>query len=188
MSSSTMRPTDAFATHQQFLKEYIVATTGDIIEFGTGWGSTPLILDLIRGTGRRLVSVESVPDWLNTMKANFPPSDQHEYVFVSNWDEDIKTIKPMDRFSVCFVDSAPWSSRQLAMKYFENRSDYVIIHDADYFPVHGCFGKVLGPHSFDFSDIARHGKWKMYYPATPWPSSTGPPTLVYTKSDFAPIL
>lgn len=62
-----------------------------------------------------------------------------------------------------------------------------MIHDADYFPEKGQFGRVLtsttpnNPGSYDFSDEFKY--YKMYFPPTPWCSPSGPPTLVATQKD-----
>lgn len=83
-------------------------------------------------------------------------------------------------FSLCFIDSSPWSSRELAMKYFENKSEYILIHDVDWFPTNKRFGTVLqGAHNFNFDDVSKN--WNLYYPKKPWPAPTGPPTLVYSQ-------
>ena len=186
MSSEIFRETDPFATHQLFLKHYIEQTSGDIIEFGTGHGSTPLILDLIKGTDRNLVSVESDQTWFEQMQEMYPPNHQHTYHFVSNWEADIVTLanELSNNISVCFIDSSPWHSRTLAMTHFKDRSDYVMIHDVDYFPTNGIFGKQLGPCTFDFSDVGGDRKnWQVYFPYQPWPAPTGPPTLVFTTKN-----
>jgi len=179
------RQNDPFATHQIFLKHYIQQTSGDIVEFGTGHGSTPLILDLIKNTDRRLISVESNKSWFDEMQEMYPESNQHQYHFVTNWEEDIISLaSKLNALSVCFIDSDPWQSRTLAMEHFKNKADYVIIHDVDYFPTNGIFGKKVGNHTFDFSDIAGERKnWQVYFPYQPWPAPTGPPTLVFTTNN-----
>ncbi len=61
---------------------------------------------------------------------------------------------------------------------------YVIVHDCDYFPMHGIFGTTIKltqlgfdiPGVFDYSDVFEN--FKVYYPLPPWPGSTGPPTLL----------
>lgn len=186
MADALLRQTDPYATHQRFLRKYIEHTSGDIIEFGIGHGSTPLILELIKDTNRKLVSVENNLEWLKKMQSLYPANVNHEYIFLDDWEKDISTIAPGCMFSICFVDSAPWESRIIAMKAFEHRAEYVLVHDVDYYPVYGFFGTVQGPHSFDFSDIS--DKYIVYFPDHPWPSETGPPTLVYTKRDDINLL
>jgi hypothetical protein len=168
-------------THQPFLDKYIRETTGDVIEFGAGDGSTGLICKLLEGTGRKLVTVENSIEWLERMKSVFPENDQHEYIFTTNWYNTIQTF-PKDRFDVIFIDQNPWMARKWTMDYFKNSSaKYVIIHDVDYFPVNGIFGKRLGEFTFDFSEQFKD--YNVYYPEKPWPYKTGPPTLVGTNNN-----
>jgi len=186
MSNTLLRNSDPFATHQLFLKYYIQHTNGDVIEFGTGHGSTPLILDLIKNTTRKLVSVESDAEWFEKMKSMYPESSQHSYHFINDWEKDIVTLHNhlKNNFSICFIDSAPWHSRVLAMNLFKDKAEYIFIHDVDYFPNNGVFGKTISPYTFDFSDICGDTKnWQVYFPYQPWPSPTGPPTLVFTTKN-----
>jgi hypothetical protein len=168
-------------THQPFLDKYIRETTGDVIEFGAGDGSTGLIRKLLEGTGRKLVTVESSSEWLERMKSEFPENADHEYIFTSNWYDTIQTF-PKDRFDVVFIDQNPWIARKWTLDHFRNSTaKYILIHDVDYFPVNGVFGRRLGEFSFDFSDYFKH--YNVYYPEKPWPYKTGPPTLVGTNTD-----
>ena len=54
-----------FYTHQPYFKEILKNTTGNILECGCGEGSTMMIREHIRGTGRILVSLESNLEWLS---------------------------------------------------------------------------------------------------------------------------
>jgi hypothetical protein len=178
-----MRPADPFATHQCVLQKYIQETSGDIIEFGIGYGSTPLIMDLIKNTNRVLYSLESDKSWVDKIRNEIPESSQHKYVHIIDWEHDIPklAIDLHSNFSVCFIDSSPWSSRELAMQYFDKKTDYVIVHDVDWFPKNKRFGTVLhGEHNYGFDDVCKHSK--TYFPPTPWPAPTGPPTLVYSHA------
>lgn len=166
---------DPFATHQKFLEHYIKKTQGDIIEFGTGDGSTGFILELIKNTNRTLISVENNKNWYNKMIDLYPETLNHKYVFVEDWEMTIKTFDP-SKYSIVFIDQSPWEARKWTLDHFKNDAEYVLIHDVDYFPKHNIFGKVITQYDFDFSDCFEN--WKLYYPETPWPSNTGPPTLV----------
>lgn len=174
------RPNDPYATHQKFLESYIRKTNGDIIEFGTGHGSTGFILDLINGTNRKLLSLENNEEWYSKMIKEYPPTSTHEYIFVKNWEETISKLNK-EQFQIVFIDQSPWEARVWTLDHFLETADYILIHDVDYFPTNNIFGKINMQNSdkipeFDFND--KFQKWKVYYPDEPWPSSTGPPTLV----------
>ena len=176
--------TDPYATHQKFLAHYIMKTTGDIIEFGTGHGSTGFILDLIKDTTRRLISVENNKTWFDDMNKLYPESSQHTYVFADDWQSTISSFNPQN-YSIVFIDQAPWEARKMTLDHFKNESEYVIVHDVDYFAVNNMFGKVITQFEFDFSDCFKI--WKVYYPSHPWPAPTGPPTLVGSNFESSTI-
>ena len=176
---------DPYATHQEFLSAYILATSGDIVEFGTGDGSTGLILDLIKNTGRKLVSFENDKQWFDKMISLYPPSDNHEYVFVSDWQHAISNLDS-SAFDVVFIDQNPWEARLMSMKHFQYSDSYIIIHDVDYFPRNKLFGHMISLFEFDFS--SDFSKSRVYYPKGNWPSPTGPPTLVATNSSSKHLL
>ena len=175
---------DPYATHQAFLKHYIQNTTGDVIEFGTGDGSTGFILDLLKDTGRHLVSLDDNYVWYDRMRSKYPPSEFHRYIFVQDWEKEIEKLDK-SAYSIVFVDQSPWEARTLTMNAFLHTADYIIIHDVDYFPKNNMFGSVLSEFKFDFSD--KFKKWSVYHPQKPWPSPTGPPTLVGTNKDHLEI-
>ena len=184
-------PTDDFNTHRKILKHYLEHTDGNIIEFGVGYGSTPIILDHIKNTNRHLISIENDAEWINKIKTDFPPSDNHSYVLLNDHNE-IPLISKVIRekianISICFIDNKPWDARIIAMNEFKNVAEYIMIHDVDYFPNNNLFGKRLkypdSPDSFDFSDVCNPmnpDNWQLYYPDKPWPGPTGPPTLVFS--------
>lgn len=165
----------AYSTHQPFLKFYIQHTTNDILEFGTGDGSTGFILDLIKDTNRKLVSYENNREWYDKMVLQYPPNEQHSYVFVDDWEEVISNIVT-ENISIVFIDQAPWEARVTTMNHFKDHVEYVMIHDVDYFPKNKMFGTYISEYVFDFSDVFK--SWGIYYPKLPWPCRTGPPTLV----------
>lgn len=172
---------DSYATHQKFLKWYINKTQGDIIEFGIGHGSTGFILDIIKNTNRKLISLENNRIWFDQMQNLYPPSNNHEYIFVEDWE---KTINSLDKnaYSIVFIDQSPWIARKWTLDYFKDTADYIILHDADYFPTNNFFGKLISDFEFDFSNL--FNSYYTYYPDIPWPLSTGPPTLVATNKNL----
>jgi len=174
------RTTDPYATHQKFLEFYIKQTTGDIIEFGTGDGSTGFILNLIKDTGRKLVSLENNKEWYNKMLNLYPETEFHKYIFVEDWQTEISKLDK-NAYSIVFIDQNPWEARQWTMEHFRETAEYVIVHDVDYFPRNNMFGTLISQFDFDFSD--KFKKWKVYYPEHPWPGPTGPPTLVGSNSE-----
>ena len=174
----------AYLTHQKFLTHYVQKTKGDILELGTGFGSTPMLLKLLEGTGRKLVSVDHNQEWIDKMKSVCPPSENHQYLFTSNWCGTIIELAKRS-WSIVFIDQNPWEARAISLYAFKDIAEYTVVHDVDYFPKHRIFGDYINDFSFDFSKEFK--KWKVYYPPQPFPYFTGPPTLVGTNLEESNI-
>ena len=176
----------AYSTHLPVLQQYIMKTTGDIIELGTGDYSTGFILSLIENTNRKLISLENDEQWYNRVKSMYPETDNHVYHFYNDYLTELDDI--LDRYqslSIAFIDSSPMGpARTHAMKYYKRNpsfAEYVIIHDVDYYAKNDYFGSVVKEYDdrepdFDFSDVSLN--YQLYYPPVPYPYFTGPPTLI----------
>lgn len=78
------------------------------------------------------------------------------------------------------------------IKFLKNKVKYIILHDCDFFPIRGYFGKQIRPCNAnnnipgisDFGDLFSY--FKVYYPIFPWSGESGPPTLL--GSNFDPNL
>lgn len=199
-----------YGTHQPMLYAVANNTTGAVIEFGCGFGSTDLLHEVCKQTGRVLVTLEDDLDWLNQFREKYKNdgykednSGWHKMYFVpgkkenpdlespAHWVkffESLEILRTMS-FDVCFIDQSPWLARYETIKLMKDRARYVVLHDCDYFPAHGIFGSVIKhidrmksiPGIFDFSDVFQHSK--VYFPPLPWAGDTGPPTLVGSNFD-----
>ena len=186
----------AFYTHQPVLEEIIKLTNGNILECGCGIGSTLFINNLIKGTNRKLISLESDRNWLNKIKNDF--GLDHQMVTVPATNDDtlenaniwVDTIKKLNEdFEVVFIDSSPWLSRKVVWEYFKNKNFVMIIHDFDYFPNNNIIGKTISKtteNGIEKIEIEIENiKFKLFYPPDNFfPSPTGPPTLVATNTSF----
>lgn len=171
------------ATHQPVLWTVAHAARGPIAEFGCGYGSTPLLHELSDRLGVRLLTLDSNADWLDRFRPQFE-SPQHEFRLVSDWSEELARPEWGDGWAIVFVDQAPFEARALTVERVRLSADYVVVHDDDYFPEHGLFGRMikplLGPEDRgerDFDDV--FSSWREFFPPEPWPfRRTGPPTLL----------
>ncbi|MFZ4100216.1 MAG: hypothetical protein ACOYKZ_07835 [Chlamydiia bacterium] len=193
---------DPVATHQPILYQVARATRGPIIEFGCGKGSTPLLHELCKEQGRMLISLDDDAAWLQSLADRYRGDGYeednqgwHQFYLVpgkgptrsedpAHWVAFIESNTWLNslHYGCCFIDQAPWLARFETLKRFAAHSDYVVLHDCDYFPVHGIFGRTIKPTVnkqpgvFDFSDVFRVSQ--VFFPPAPWPGETGPPTLV----------
>lgn len=193
---------NAYATHQPVLYELTMKTKGPIIEFGCGDGSTELLHELCEKTGRTLISLDDNLEWLDKFRTKYNGEDSkednsgwHKFFFVpgkkdnTSCDHWVKFLQESElinslHFSICFIDQSPWLARLETLRYLKHKTDYIIVHDCDYFPEHNVFGKVIRyidrkreiAGEYDFSDEITN--FKVYFPPHPWAAVTGPPTLV----------
>ena len=189
---------DPFGTHRPVLIELIKRTKGNIIEFGCGNSSTVLIRQLIGDQDRILVSLESNLEWFNKFKHLENSNHKLFYVDASNIDNEqtgetwINFIKATPfindlKFDVCFIDQSPWTARTYCLEHFKDICPFIVVHDVDYFPGTGKWGKIinqistqnksLAKYEFDFSD--KLAQFMVFYPPEiHFAGPTGPPTLL----------
>ncbi len=110
---------NGLATHQVILNEAVRRTTGPVIEFGCGEGSTVMLHEVCKEQNRRLVSVDNNPSWLSRYKEKYetdwyrfyqvsPVGCRGKYHDCNHWDPFIQTLvsSPI-HWGVMFVDHAP---------------------------------------------------------------------------------
>ena len=120
--------THPYYTHQPFFIEVIKFTNGNILECGCGDGSTIMIKEQIKNTGRKLISLESNLEWLNKYKHLADPFHELYHIKAGSddtlengnkWVDFIKHNKLND-FEIVFLDSSPWLSRKCCFDYYLN--------------------------------------------------------------------
>lgn len=186
-----MEVLNEYSTHRPILKKYIEISNGNVLELGIGYGSTGFILDILKNTNRKLISIENDKKWIEKMKNLFPPSENHIYHYYTDYTTELNDIftKYSETFGVVFLDSSPWMSRIAALNYFKDnkKTDYILIHDVDFYPKNNIIGTIISETSenqneplIDFSNVSK--EYQLYYPPKPYPSPTGPPTLIFSPT------
>jgi len=165
--------TDSYSTHQPVLFEAVMRTTGPVVEFGCGYGSTPMLHELCKegeeSDGRNLLSLESDPEYY--VQFLHLRSETHKLELVTDWPTVAARVAQSD-WDVAFIDNAPWEMRVIAVEALKDKARYVVLHDCDYF---------IKNHLLDFEKLFKYHK--VYLPPRPWPSSTGPPTLLASNCE-----
>lgn len=126
---------DRSATHIPVLLACLERVRGPILEFGTGWYSTPLI-HAFSVRGRLAVSVESNRRWhrrmLDLVNHRNRVGQRHQLVHVTDYGEVDLSAR---RWGVVFVDHAPWGRRCVELERLAKcRVDVVVLHDSQYMP------------------------------------------------------
>lgn len=115
-----------WTTHMGVLTKVVLASSGDVLEFGSGPFSTPLLHWLCKDMNRLLISYEND---LNFFKfAEQFESRLHRIRFVKDWDN----IDTITHRGVVFVDHHPLERRETDAIRFKNSSDFVVIHDTEF--------------------------------------------------------
>lgn len=190
-----------YATHQPVLYKMAKITTGPIIEFGCGDGSTDMLHAICQETGRLLISIDHDEEWLSRYSNKYlgnghneDNSGWHKFLLVPKHEgntllqdwilflDECPVLKNID-FDVCFVDQSPGPARTETILRLKDRAKYVILHDCDMY-VCGELGQQILPMDrenqipgiYDFSQT--FSTFQVYFPPKPWAGPSGPPTLL----------
>lgn len=121
-------PTNNDLSYYPLLYKALEATKGEIIEMGTGHGSTPLLHSYVMATKRTLHSYETEKTWMD--KFISLQNEYHDFVLLcrSCWDScsDMHGSP-----SVVFVDHAPGERRKEDIKKFKDTAEIIVIHDTE---------------------------------------------------------
>jgi len=140
------KPTLAFSSHQPVLVHLLnTIKQGNVLEFGTGYNSTPLMHIICGLQGRHLTSLETDQEWFN--KFTHYKSESHEMFCmeektIREWNDSIFDKK----FSIAFIDGAPAELRQPFIEKIKDNVDYFVVHDTE------CVVESkVNVYAFDFS-------------------------------------
>ena len=118
---------DCYATHMPMVMSIAFNTSGPILEMGCGNYSTYVLHEICKLTGRRLVTLDEKPDWIN--KFRFMANGYHEFHLVRDWSSFslIDNIK----WSMVLIDHAPGERRKVDIARLKCNADYLIVHDTE---------------------------------------------------------
>jgi len=104
------------SNHRIFLFEALKMTKGQVIEFGSGHGSTPFLREYCSQAGREFLSFENYPDW----------AAQTGSELIAEW-KDLPIFTP----DVLFIDHAPGERRQIDLYQNRKTAKIIVIHDTE---------------------------------------------------------
>ena len=116
---------EAYGSHQPFLINLLnTITEGDVLEFGVGNQSTPIMHTICEHQGRNLLSLEYSKEWIN--RFDYLRSEKHEIKnFALN---DLYTLRKR-HFAIALIDGEPRILRQALIHLLKNNVDYFLVHD-----------------------------------------------------------
>lgn len=159
------RPLVPFSSHQPVLIHTInTIKEGNVLEYGVGWNSSP-IMHLVCGLqGRNLLSVDTDKKWLG--KFTSYQNGSHELLHLSEedlckWDHSLFK----EKYAIAFIDGAPGEARQLFIEAIKDNVDYFVVHDTEEVlkkeNPHPCFS-----YKWDFSGFKHQYHLSKGGPAT----------------------
>lgn len=118
---------DPYSTHAPILAAVMaIAPPGDVIEFGIGGYSTPLLHGLCALSGRHMVSVESNEQWAKELLSY--ASNNHSIVIERS--PHLSPVITSRKWAVAFVDNGQYERRP-CLNIIYDRCGIVVVHDTE---------------------------------------------------------
>jgi hypothetical protein len=118
---------DDWDSHRPLLWLAAKKQTGDIVEMGSGLGSTPLLDKECFISGRKFLSIES-NDQFNIPYPIYGSVIRDDYLYVKErWHEMFDGFN----IGILFVDCAPGELRKDLINKFKELSKVIIVHDSE---------------------------------------------------------
>jgi len=115
-------PTNDWDSHRPLLYIALSNTAGSVIEFGCGYGSTPLIQRYCEANSRLFISYETNGEWAKEFDTVCILRDYLEY--------EPKTLVEHQP-GVVFIDSAPGEGRKQLIDAWKNWAEVLVVHDTE---------------------------------------------------------
>ena len=117
---------DDYATHQQILVREAIKSHLDIMETGCGYYSTPILVEIAKARGVKLIGFVQEINWAR--RFDYLIGDHYQQIQIDFTNE----IPLTQRFGMCFLDHEQFVRDRI--KHLNNIlkfTDTVIVHDAD---------------------------------------------------------
>jgi len=117
----------------KYLFENVITSGSKVLELGCGEGSSPFLKYVQEQLDLDVYSFETDAGWFNNIKNKYG-SEKYKFSHIENWDEfGCHLFNDSDFFDLVFIDQSPWEARIEAALKLKDRSNYVVIHDYDYY-------------------------------------------------------
>jgi hypothetical protein len=117
---------DDYATHQQILIREALKSHLDIMETGCGYYSTPVLVEIAKFRGVKLISFVQEINWAR--RFDYLIGDHYQQIQIDFANE----IPLTQRFGMCFLDHEQLVKNRIKhLNHILEHTDTVVIHDAD---------------------------------------------------------
>ncbi len=114
------------ATHQPILFYAVELTNKPVLEFGAGESSTRQL----NGYPNRILTIDDNIEWVERYK--HLASDHHQFMFLPEYSTEGYFESLDKKWGVILVDSSTWDTRKIAIDILADKTDYMVIHDANF--------------------------------------------------------
>lgn len=169
-----------YATHQKVLRKVLTLVDKPVLELGSGYYSTPLINEMLRGKNIFCLTIDHDRKWLD----KFTSLAYKYHSFQCYTESELRKFWSEDNtaWGLVFIDYGSWKIRRDAVRRYLDVAEYIIVHDVDYFASNKYFGKVERPFDMSkhdagsrtYNDVFK--QWIEYMPEN-WVEGN-PPTLL----------
>ena len=132
--------------HRILLWEALQLTTGKVVEFGSGHGSTPYLRKYCSDVARTFESYDHNKEWSEATGATLIPN--------ADWDN----INLTD-VGVLFIDHAPGERRKEDIVKYKDLSKILVIHDTEPPADHGYQTRQHYPGFKYWVEVRTNGAW-----------------------------
>lgn len=132
--------------HRILLWEAMQLTTGKVVEFGSGHGSTPYLKQHCKDEERFFQSFDHNKDWASATGAVLVPD--------ANWDNI-----QLNEVDVLFIDHAPGEDRKTRIAQYKDIAKIIVIHDTEPPADHGYQTRALYPQFKYWVEVRTNGAW-----------------------------
>ena len=120
---------DGYATHQQALVKAALETKGNILETGCGYYSTPILFEICKARGKKLVSMVQNLQWAKNFEHLI---GEHYEQIVVNFEEELP-IK--GKYGMMFLDHEQFVRDRINhVNHMFKFTDVIVAHDSNLIP------------------------------------------------------
>lgn len=115
---------EGVGSHLPLLMGCVAATTGPVLELGSGDYSTTILHAAC--SSRKLVTADNSQEWLDRFR--YLETTQHCFVLVDDWEQ----FSALDQdWDVAFVDQSPGHTRRMAIERLRTKARFIVVHDTE---------------------------------------------------------
>ncbi len=108
--------TNDWDSHKPALWLALKNTDGDVVELGSGFGSTPFLKLYCAENNREFITYETNEEW----------AEKTGSIFTSDY------FKTLGKIDLLFIDAAPGEIRKELIHHYKDIANVIVVHDVEY--------------------------------------------------------